>query len=176
MLASAVLVSFVISPWEIGEMTVYSVWQCQSNVQNITVKFLSTCRLVCAPCTLFYPLNILCVRIPVNAYSISIMWCYLRHENFMGRFEYPVKYQVRKPILSQLSLTKYTVQIVILLVQDRLRTEVLCTPSPSTQPGFELMTFRSWQFTSCHWDTCCNHLAINDFIHTCDPLCCHVGK
>ena len=41
-------------------------------------------------------------------------------------------------------------------------TEVLCTPS-STRPGFELMTSISWQYISCHWQACSNHLAINDF-------------
>ena len=40
------------------------------------------------------------------------------------------------------------------------QTEVLRTPS-STR--LELMTSRSWQFTSCHWDTCSNHLAISGF-------------
>ena len=34
-----------------------------------------------------------------------------------------------------------------------LRTEVLCTLS-STQAGFELMTSRSRQYISCHWDAC----------------------
>ena len=46
------------------------------------------------------------------------------------------------------------------LDQVRLRTEVLCIQS-STQPGFELMTSRSWQYISCHWDACSNHLAIS---------------
>ena len=36
--------------------------------------------------------------------------------------------------------------------QVQLRTEVLHTPS-LTRPGFELMTSRSWQYISCHWDT-----------------------
>ena len=31
--------------------------------------------------------------------------------------------------------------------------------------GVELMTSRSWQYTSFHWDACCNHSAINDFCH-----------
>ena len=47
-------------------------------------------------------------------------------------------------------------------VQVRLRTEVLHTPS-STQVGFELMTSRSWQYISCHWDPWSNHSAISDF-------------
>ena len=42
---------------------------------------------------------------------------------------------------------------------DLIRTEVLCTPS-STQLGIELMTPRSWQYISCHWDTCYNHSAM----------------
>ena len=46
----------------------------------------------------------------------------------------------------------------ILLVLVRLRTEV----SSSTWPWFELMTSRSWQYISCHWDACPNHLAISD--------------
>ena len=40
-------------------------------------------------------------------------------------------------------------------------TEVLRTPS-LTQPGFELMASRSWQYTSCHWDACSNHSVISD--------------
>ena len=47
------------------------------------------------------------------------------------------------------------------LVQVRLRTEVLRTPR-STRPGFKLMTSRSWQYISCHWDSCSNHLAFSD--------------
>ena len=31
-----------------------------------------------------------------------------------------------------------------------------------TEPGFELMTSRSWQYCLYHWDTCSNHLAISD--------------
>ena len=53
----------------------------------------------------------------------------------------------------------------LFFVTVRLRIEVLSTPS-LTRPGFELMTSRSWQHTSCHWDTCSNHLAISDFSHT----------
>ena len=53
---------------------------------------------------------------------------------------------------------------ILILIQVRLRTEVSSTPS-STQPGFELMTSRSWQYTSCHWDACSNHLAISDFTY-----------
>ena len=48
---------------------------------------------------------------------------------------------------------------VFFLVQVRLGTEVLCTPS-STWQGFELMTSRSWQYISCHWAACSNHSAI----------------
>ena len=46
----------------------------------------------------------------------------------------------------------------ILLVQVWLRTEVLPTPN-STRPGFELMTSRSWQYISCHWDACSKPLS-----------------
>ena len=51
---------------------------------------------------------------------------------------------------------------LINLVQVWLRTEVLRTPS-STRAGFKLMTSRSWQYISCHWNVCPNHLAISDF-------------
>ena len=62
--------------------------------------------------------------------------------------------------------------VIIYLVQVRIRTEVLRTPS-STQVGFELMTSWSWQYISCHWDACSNHLAISDslIIHTLDYSC-----
>ena len=30
------------------------------------------------------------------------------------------------------------------------------------RPGFELMTSRSWQHISCHWDACSNHSAISE--------------
>ena len=53
------------------------------------------------------------------------------------------------------------------LVQVWLRAELLCTLS-STQPGFKLMTSRSWQNISCHLDTYSNHLAISDFT---SPIC-----
>ena len=43
-----------------------------------------------------------------------------------------------------------------------ISTEVLHTPS-STRLRFELMTSRYWQYASCHWDACSNHLAISDF-------------
>ena len=49
----------------------------------------------------------------------------------------------------------------IFFVQVWLRTEVLSTRS-LTQPGFALMTSRSWQCISCHrWDSCCNNLVIS---------------
>ena len=51
---------------------------------------------------------------------------------------------------------------LVLLVQEQLRAEVLCTLN-STRLGFELMTSRSWQYISCHCDACSNHSAINDF-------------
>ena len=56
---------------------------------------------------------------------------------------------------------------LICLVQVRLRIEVLHTPS-STKLRFELMISRSWQYISCHWDACSNHVhsAISDFILT----------
>ena len=44
----------------------------------------------------------------------------------------------------------------IFCLQVRLKAEVLCTPS-STRPRFKLVTSRSWQHTSCHWDACSNH-------------------
>ena len=44
-----------------------------------------------------------------------------------------------------------------------------CTPS-STQPGFELLTSRSWQYISCHWDACSNHSPISDFTILTVPL------
>ena len=49
----------------------------------------------------------------------------------------------------------------IFLDQVRLRTEVLRTPN-STRTVFELMASRSWQYISCLWDACSNHLAISD--------------
>ena len=38
-------------------------------------------------------------------------------------------------------------------------TEVLRTPS-SNPTGFKLMTSRSWQYISCHWDACSNYTDI----------------
>ena len=35
------------------------------------------------------------------------------------------------------------------------------TPS-STWPGFDLITSRTLQYISCHWDACSNHSAISD--------------
>ena len=52
-----------------------------------------------------------------------------------------------------------------------LRTEVLCTPS-SIWMGFKLMTSRSWQYISCHWDACSNHSAISDFSPMYDTRIC----
>ena len=51
------------------------------------------------------------------------------------------------------SVTTILVLAIQCLVQVRLRTEVLRTPS-STRAGFELMISRSWQYISCHWDAC----------------------
>ena len=42
------------------------------------------------------------------------------------------------------------------LAQVWVNTEALRTSS-STRPGFKLMTSRSWQYISCHWDACSNH-------------------
>ena len=56
-------------------------------------------------------------------------------------------------LLADLFLNKqlsYLSERILCLVQIRLGTEVLRTPSP-TRPGFELTTSRSWQYTSCHW-------------------------
>ena len=61
------------------------------------------------------------------------------------------------------SLNQVPITIRIFLAQVPLRAEVLRTPS-STWVGFELMTSRSWQYISCHWDACFNHLAISDFL------------
>ena len=44
--------------------------------------------------------------------------------------------------------------------------EVLTAPS-STRLGFELMTSRSWQYISYHWEACSNHLAISDLKMKC---------
>ena len=52
------------------------------------------------------------------------------------------------------------VNLLFFFAQVRLRTEVPSTPS-STRPGLELMTARSWQYISCHWDACSNHSAIS---------------
>ena len=41
--------------------------------------------------------------------------------------------------------------VFICLVQVWLRTEVPCSPSLA-RSGLELMTSRSWQYISCHWD------------------------
>ena len=51
---------------------------------------------------------------------------------------------------------------IILFVQVRLRTAVLRTLS-LTRLGFELMTSRSWQHISCHWDACSNNSPISDY-------------
>ena len=52
---------------------------------------------------------------------------------------------------------------LVFLVQVRLRTEVLHTPS-STRPGFKLTTSRSWQHISSHWDACSYHSTISDWL------------
>ena len=43
------------------------------------------------------------------------------------------------------------------------RSRLLRTPSLA-RPGFGLMTSRSWQYVSCHWDVCSNHLTIREFL------------
>ena len=53
------------------------------------------------------------------------------------------------PFFHSLHLKFYIIYIHI-LVQVRLATEVLRTPS-LTRPGFELMTSRSWQYTPVHF-------------------------
>ena len=55
---------------------------------------------------------------------------------------------------------------IVFLVQVRFRTEVPRTQS-STRPGFALMTSKSWQCISYHWDDCSNHSAISDFNTKC---------
>ena len=45
-------------------------------------------------------------------------------------------------------------------VQVLLRTEVHTLSA--TWAGFKLMTYRSWQYSSCHWDAWSNYLAIGD--------------
>ena len=62
-------------------------------------------------------------------------------------------------------------ELFIFLVQVRLRTEVIRTPS-LTQSGFELMTSRSWQYIPCHWDACSNHSATSDFLQI---LCSNIS-
>ena len=66
-------------------------------------------------------------------------------------------------VLTWLKQKKSSV-VIIFVVQVRLGTEVLGTPS-LTQLGFKLMTSRSWQYISCHWDACSNHSAISDFYY-----------
>ena len=61
---------------------------------------------------------------------------------------------------------------MIFLVQVRLRTKVPHTRR-TIRPGVELMTFRSWQYISCHWDACSNHSAVSDFHQSfCLPYNC----
>ena len=62
--------------------------------------------------------------------------------------------------------TQTLLSLKIFLVQVRLRTEVLRIPS-STRPGFEPMTFRSWQYIPCHWDACSNSSAVSQFVDNC---------
>ena len=52
-------------------------------------------------------------------------------------------------------------------VEFSFTVDVACLSQRSTQVrpyrGSKLMTFRSWQWISCHWDACSNHLAISDY-------------
>ena len=42
----------------------------------------------------------------------------------------------------------------------------MCYCNPSlTRLGFELITSKSWQYSSYHWNDCSNHSAISDFHH-----------
>ena len=50
----------------------------------------------------------------------------------------------------------------VLLFQVDRRS--LLRTSSSTRQGFELMTSRSRQYISCHWDACSNHPTISDYI------------
>ena len=54
----------------------------------------------------------------------------------------------------------YSDNYFYILIHVRLRTEVPSTLS-STRPGLTLMTPRSWQYISCHWDACSSHLVIS---------------
>ena len=56
----------------------------------------------------------------------------------------------------------------IFMVQVRLRTEVPRTPS-STRPEFELMTSRSWEYSSCHWDVPV-WIRLSNKLAICDPI------
>ena len=47
-----------------------------------------------------------------------------------------------------------------------------CKHHKLTRPGFELMTSRSRQYVSCHWDAYSNHLAISDCTDNYPVLCC----
>ena len=53
--------------------------------------------------------------------------------------------------------------------ESKDRRKVLCVSSKYRLGSghgvleFELMTSRSWQYISCHWDACSNHTAISDF-------------
>ena len=99
---------------------------------------------------LFFPLHI---RI---SFPISLL-----HPPFLLQLFFPVSFCVftfSNPLIPPFPTPFY----FIFLIQIRLRAEVQCTPS-STRPGFKLMTFRSLQYISCHWDTCSNHLVISDF-------------
>ena len=65
-------------------------------------------------------------------------------------------------ILSPVTKYNYFQYIYFWITYDFYKQEVLRYPN-STWLGFELVTSRSWQYISCHWDACFNHLAIIEF-------------
>ena len=62
-------------------------------------------------------------------------------------------------ILQSAVLTRISRLQTYFFVQVRLRTEAPRTPR-LTQLGFECMTPRSWQYSSCHWDVCSNYIYV----------------
>ena len=58
---------------------------------------------------------------------------------------------------------------MLFLVQVWLRAEKYYTPC-STWQGFELMTSRSWQCISCHYNACSNQRTISDFLCRCENV------
>ena len=101
------------------------------------------------------------VTVNTHSYSFLISWGYFRFKYGLGQKYYAPhvrpdrgsnswppdrdsKFHVTEipALTTRLPLTSF--QLRIFLVQVRLRTVVLCTPS-STLPGFEFMISRSWQ-------------------------------